>query len=104
MFVSFLIDIPEVASAPRRPSAHSTAAVAPDVLQNGWYSTVLSICHPAILQVLVTLDAWRAAHCGSLRAIQRIVCGTLPIRNVAKPPTTPPRVGVARPTKKYSYR
>ena len=46
VFVSFLIGIPEVRSAPRRPSAHSTTAVAPDVPQNGWYSTVES----AILQ------------------------------------------------------
>ena len=98
MFVSFLIGIPEVVSAPWRPSAHSTTAVAPDVPQNGWYSSD-SICHSAIMQVLVTLEAWRAAHCDSLRAIQRVVCGTLPIRNVAKPPTTSPRVGVARPAK-----
>ena len=93
-----MIGIPEVGPAPRRPSARSTTAVAPDVPQNGWYSTE-SICHPAILQVLVALEAWRAAHCDSLRAIQRIACGTLPIRNVAKPPTTSPRVGVARPAK-----
>ena len=37
--------------------------------------------------------------CDRLRAIQRVACGTLPIRNVAKPPTTSPRVGVARPAK-----
>ena len=35
VFVSFLIGIPEVGSAPRRPSTHSTTAVAPDVPQNG---------------------------------------------------------------------
>ena len=97
MFVSFLIGIPEVGSAPRRPSARSTTAVAPDVPQNGCFRPSNEF-HPAILQVLVKLEAWRAAHCFSLRAIQRVVCGTLPIRNVAKPPTTSPRVGVARPT------
>ena len=33
--VSFLIGVPEVGAAPGRPSAPSTAAVAPDVAQNG---------------------------------------------------------------------
>ena len=98
MFAPFLMGISEVGAAPGRPGASSTAAVAPGVPPKRLIFD-RRICHPAILQVLVTLEAWRAAHCDSLRATQRVVCGTIPIRNVAKPPTTSPRVGAARPTK-----
>ena len=80
MFVPFLIGIPEVGSAPWRPSAHSTTAVAPDVPQNGKRTDL------PVPSALVTLSERQ-------RPEPRLRCPASVIATTIDPDKKPPYLG-----------